>query len=169
MRKYVTPQDVVDLLNELLSCDHAAVQALVRSRVPCNERIHAHPTVTTDGEVVGLIGILNGLFGFDGVANRGPIAFAYDDGDGEASDIIDFRLTDVGEDVMRRDGNSRYGICRKCWTVISSIHDVYPCLHCGSDVEIRTTHDVVIAELLDEIRTLTRNAGDDPKDDQTDS
>ncbi len=54
---------------------------------------------------------------------------------------------------------SGYGVCRTCWTAVSSVHVVHPCAKCGRGVETRSTQEVVIAELLEEIRTLSRNAG----------
>ena len=71
IKETITPQNVVDLLNELLKIDYACVWSLTRNRVICNEELKKHPTIRIHhykGEEfpsVGLIGILNGLFGVD--------------------------------------------------------------------------------------------------------
>lgn len=76
-QKSITPYDVVALLNEAVKLDPAAMHALVESRVPCNEALADHPTIQvsvydertgepTPGQFkVGILGILNGLFGTD--------------------------------------------------------------------------------------------------------
>lgn len=73
----VYPRDVVRLLNEAVKVDRQAVQDLIECRVPCNKGLADHPTIQvsafdeqtgepTPGEYkVGLLGILNGLFGTD--------------------------------------------------------------------------------------------------------
>lgn len=89
----VTADDVVALLNEAFSLDPAAVQALVDHRVPCNKALGDHPTIQVgiaanwrkrrpndhnlpdDAEyTVGLLGLLNGIFG---KPEGGPIAAIY--------------------------------------------------------------------------------------------
>jgi hypothetical protein len=57
-------------LNELIKLDPDAMHALVETRHPCNEALADHPTTqvieNSDGTTsVGLVGILNGLFGVD--------------------------------------------------------------------------------------------------------
>lgn len=101
MKQSVTPYDVVELLNDLLLRDQEAVHALCESRVACNDEITHHPTVQVayreekddDGNVtyheckVGLLGLLNGLFGVYDMHNAptvetvgfGPIAAIFDD------------------------------------------------------------------------------------------
>jgi hypothetical protein len=67
----VTFQHALDLLNEVVLLDPVAAHALIEHRVPCNDGLAQHPTVqVAQGEeqgtcVVGLLGILNGLFGTD--------------------------------------------------------------------------------------------------------
>ena len=67
--KTVDVNIAIDYLNSLLLLDRDAVTALVMHRVPCNEKIINNPeiqTLTEDGvSSVGLLGILNGLFGLD--------------------------------------------------------------------------------------------------------
>lgn len=70
----VTPADAVAYLNQLLELDRPAVAALVANRVPCNEALADHPTcqvgVQHGGFHVGLLGVLNGLFGT--IGDGGP-------------------------------------------------------------------------------------------------
>lgn len=70
--KKVTAQDVVDLMNAAAALDPQAVRALVHARVVCNDALAGHPSIqvgrasdTDPGGpwVVGLLGILNGIFG----------------------------------------------------------------------------------------------------------
>lgn len=70
--KAVTAQDVVDLLNEAAKLDPQAMRALVDARVVCNDALADHPRIQvgrasdTDPSspwTVGLLGILNGIFG----------------------------------------------------------------------------------------------------------
>ena len=60
---------IVALLNEAFELDPAAISALYRYRVPCNEALADHPTIqvakTATGYDVALIGLLNGLGGVD--------------------------------------------------------------------------------------------------------
>lgn len=68
----VTKEQAVTLLNEIHALDPSVLQNLVSHRVPCNEALANHPTVQVglvDGEdgkfEVGILGIINGLFGVD--------------------------------------------------------------------------------------------------------
>lgn len=75
----VTIDDTINLLNELLKIDHECIYNLVNARVGCNNLVEDHPTVqvTSFGSnvpVVGIIGILNGLFGVND-KGFGPISF----------------------------------------------------------------------------------------------
>lgn len=58
-------EEIVELLNELLETDRAAIAALTANRVPCNQKIADHPTVQVasqnDGYTLGMIGLLNGI------------------------------------------------------------------------------------------------------------
>jgi len=67
IKESVTPQEVVDFLNELLKVDRLAINAIFNSRVYCNKEMAKHPSVQVGRyeEVcqVGIVGILNGLFG----------------------------------------------------------------------------------------------------------
>jgi hypothetical protein len=67
IKETITIQDVCDLLNELLKKDPFCINSLIFQRVFCNKAIANHPTVQVDQcgnqPRVGLIGIINGLFG----------------------------------------------------------------------------------------------------------
>ena len=60
--------DVIDLLNEALKLDSKAISDLIAYHAPCNESLGNHPTIQVAPEGVGMLGILNGLFG---VSDRG--------------------------------------------------------------------------------------------------
>jgi hypothetical protein len=68
----VTVQEVCDLLNEMLKMDYSCTHALINNRVQCNQALADHPTVQVRQyeknhlPKVGLLGILNGLFGPQG-------------------------------------------------------------------------------------------------------
>lgn len=83
LKTNVTIDEVLDLLNEACMLDLEAMNALVNARVDCNKELADHPTIQVrafkdEGFQVGLIGILNGIFGIseDGV---GAIAGMFDD------------------------------------------------------------------------------------------
>ena len=90
--KTVSVSEAISFLNELIKLDKAAMTALAETRVLCNESLANHPTVQVstapEGEKVGLLGILNGLFGVD-EKGWGFITAVFDD-DGQ---IIEFRET----------------------------------------------------------------------------
>lgn len=72
--KTVNVQQAVDLLNELNAIDGNAISDLIDKRSFCNNQLGEHPTVQCGMHhghcTVGLLGVLNGLFG-DG--SYGPI------------------------------------------------------------------------------------------------
>ena len=63
----VTVEVAIEFLNELVKLDRGAIARLIDRRVCCNDALAGHPTVqvgfSSVGPVVGLLGILNGLFG----------------------------------------------------------------------------------------------------------
>lgn len=70
-KESVTPQDVVDLLNQLGKLDKGVLCDLLGARVPCGHAVATHPTIQvySDGTgnfQVGMLGFLNGLFGVGG-------------------------------------------------------------------------------------------------------
>ena len=75
---------MIAFLNELVTIDKTAIDALLNNRVPCNEALAEHPTVQVvaipNGNYVGMFGIINGLFG----VNRqgfGRIRSVFEDGE----------------------------------------------------------------------------------------
>lgn len=71
-----TPAEAVDILNRIHTADPTVLPALIAHRIPCNRALADDPTVQvgnveagsrnddTDAEFeVGLLGIVNGLFG----------------------------------------------------------------------------------------------------------
>jgi len=82
LKKTITRDEVINFFNELINIDKSAIAALIANRVPCNERLANHPTVQVgkqnEGYDVGMLGILNGLFGCDN-DGFGGILFCFDD------------------------------------------------------------------------------------------
>ena len=80
----VTIKEMVDFLNELLEYDSYAISALFSTRIMCNRYLADHESVQVrqlgeDAFQVGMIGIINGLFGID-QNGWGHIAADYDNG-----------------------------------------------------------------------------------------
>jgi len=79
----VTPEDVCDLLNELLGLDSEATFYLIENRVKCNNKVVSHPFIQVHeadlgGDYkVGMLGVVNGLFG-TGPDGFGAIVAEYD-------------------------------------------------------------------------------------------
>lgn len=69
VKEKIKISEVVEMLNEMLKIDQEATSDLVKSRVKCNEGLAEHPTIQVSecGNTyeVGLIGVLNGIFGID--------------------------------------------------------------------------------------------------------
>ncbi len=73
IKESVTIQDVVDLLNRAAKKDLVAMRTLIETRVPCNKVLGDDPTIQVTesfeggsrGFSVGVLGILNGIFGTD--------------------------------------------------------------------------------------------------------
>jgi hypothetical protein len=82
--KPATPQDVINLLNAASRLDRAAIRTLVDNYVRCNCGLADHPMipvgVTEDGEPqIGMLGIINGLYGVDEDAHGPVVANIPDD------------------------------------------------------------------------------------------
>ncbi len=77
-----TVDEAIATLNSILQADHEAIRKLIERRIPCNQALADHPTVQVDGiadgHYVGMLGIINGLFGVD-EREWGYIAAQYDD------------------------------------------------------------------------------------------
>ncbi len=93
-RDEISAQYIVDFLNELLRIDKFAITDLVSERISVNKELANHPTVQVQELVkgvqeVGLLGILNGMFGMDG--DQSAIEAIMN----EKTDVIqEFRLTE---------------------------------------------------------------------------
>lgn len=63
--KSVTVQQAVEVLNEALEADAEAVSNIINHRVPCSKKMLDHPTIQcgADPDIVGALGLLNGIFG----------------------------------------------------------------------------------------------------------
>lgn len=81
-----TVDEAIEVLNRIHGADPSVLPALINHRVPCNAALAADPTVQVgaspdepDGPYeVGLLGVVNGLFGVDD-QSWGFIAADYDD------------------------------------------------------------------------------------------
>jgi len=70
----------VKVLNRALESDPVAIQVLINTRVPCNDKLRRDPTIqVVKDSMVGLLGIINGLFGTD-VDGYGTIAAKFESG-----------------------------------------------------------------------------------------
>lgn len=88
--KKTLAQEVVDYLNEVLALDATALHDLIEHRVPCNDALTHHATTqVTEGGVVGLLGILNGLVGAR-ADSWGYVTGVYDD---ETGRLTRFEVT----------------------------------------------------------------------------
>jgi len=88
IKNNVSVQETVDFLNSLLEIDREAITKVVMAKQPCSEILANHPTVQCGAVknlagpnqipfgfsdfTVGMVGILNGLFGsFDDGTKKG--------------------------------------------------------------------------------------------------
>ncbi len=80
--RVVSVDDAIAFLNELIELDHHAISCLVTTHCICNKHLAEHPTTQvkkiSDGHTVGMLGILNGLFGTD-ERGIGYITCVYDE------------------------------------------------------------------------------------------
>lgn len=84
LKETISIEDVISLLNEAVATDAEAMQNLINQRVSCNKELAAHPTIQVMANKegteykVGIVGLLNGMFGTapDGY---GAIAAMFDD------------------------------------------------------------------------------------------
>jgi hypothetical protein len=65
----ITVDQAIDALNSMLEADPRAISALVAQRVPCTRALADHPTAQVGDDhgvlLIGLLGVLNGIFGKD--------------------------------------------------------------------------------------------------------
>lgn len=76
IKSSVTLQEVINLLNEAKEIDVDSISRLVDYHSRCSKALEDHPTIIVSDEGVGLLGILNGMFGNNG--GGGAIAAEYD-------------------------------------------------------------------------------------------
>lgn len=81
MKETITVEDAIQVLNEAMTCDNNAIGSMIDIRVPCNQDLAKHTTVQVarygDGWRVGILGIINGMFGTD-ERGYGPISAILD-------------------------------------------------------------------------------------------
>lgn len=70
----VTVEHAVAVLNEALALDPKAIGALLATRIPCNAELAEHPTIQVCEDprgktTVGILGMLNGIFGVTSKGN----------------------------------------------------------------------------------------------------
>ena len=104
IKETVTIEDCVNFLNDFCRNDQNSLTNLIEMRVICNKRLADHPSIQVglhEGRFrVGLLGVLNGLFGFDPKDNFGAIAAVYD--------IICPNGHEIDDDATIED------LCRQC-------------------------------------------------------
>lgn len=101
LKQRISIGEMIDFLNSLLKIDYYAVYGLFTTRSFCNDEMAHHSTVQVlerEGNFgreyfVGVLGILNGMFGIDS-RGFGPITAIYDE-PGET--LLGFRRTEQGE------------------------------------------------------------------------
>jgi len=90
-KESITIDDVVAYLNKLVALDKPAMAALIANRVPCNQQMADHPTVQVramhGGFSVGLIGIINGMFGIN-VDGWGPITWIFEEDESSKAMVL---------------------------------------------------------------------------------
>ena len=85
----VTVDHAIEVLNRIHKADPTVMPALVDYRVECNEQVADDPTVQVRSYpgapgppyMVGLLGVLNGIFGTQPATTIGYIAACYEDGE----------------------------------------------------------------------------------------
>lgn len=79
IKEPITIDQAVELLNSAVESDRSAMGLLLANKVSCNDALADHETIVVGRQhgthVVGLMGIINGLFGFDEERNTGAIAY----------------------------------------------------------------------------------------------
>jgi len=91
MNESISIDELIIFLNELIKIDKQAIHKLIKFRTPCNEALANHESVQVAvdffGFEVGLLGILNGMFGTD-EDKYGAITAVFDE-----TGLINFRRT----------------------------------------------------------------------------
>jgi hypothetical protein len=99
---------VIERLNDIAKTDPAAITAMIKTRVSCNEAMANHPTAqvigTDGGGMIGLLGVVNGIVGVipDGAKRGWGYITAYMDDDGN---FVRFERTDgPSQESSQQDG-----------------------------------------------------------------
>lgn len=83
INEIVSIDETIELLNAAIKLDQKAISTLIFHRIRCNIEIANHPTIqvaqTDKGYEVGLLGIINGLFGIEEKDGWGAIAANVDE------------------------------------------------------------------------------------------
>lgn len=83
IKEQVSIDEVLAVLNDAVTTDRKAMTDLIEARVSCNRQLANHPTIQVrdfpgEGCRVGVLGILNGIFGIDDITGNGIMAASYD-------------------------------------------------------------------------------------------
>ena len=122
-RDSITIEETVEFLNSMFKTDPTATHLLFSCRVTCNEDLADHPSIQVrcegDNCSVGVIGLLNGLFGTN-KEGWGFIASVYDvDDDGKPTSLIGFKVLTKRLEKARAEG-----IEFRCSPILDSIKPV---------------------------------------------
>ena len=105
--------ETIAFLNEALKLDPDAVKALCDTRVPCNKAMANHSSIQVGGATVGLIGLLNGLFGARDDLPKNHRFYMW----GAISACYDLECPQHGHEVLKDAGNVNFGdpcpVCKK--------------------------------------------------------
>lgn len=82
----------VEVLNQALERDPKAISTMMTQRFDCNKALTEHPTIQTGERDLGVIGLINGLFGVD-KDGRGFIAGIWETDQNNGLDrLVGFKL-----------------------------------------------------------------------------
>lgn len=82
----------VEVLNQALESDPKAISTMMAQRFDCNRALTEHPTIQTGEHDLGVMGLINGLFGVD-KDGRGFIAGIWETDQNNGLDrLVGFKL-----------------------------------------------------------------------------
>ena len=97
----MTAEHAIAVLNEINELDPVALLALMQFRAPCNQALANHATVqvggTGCGYDVGILGIINGIFGISPSGWGRIAAVVVADEDGDITSVTSFVKTPVAD------------------------------------------------------------------------
>lgn len=85
IKENINLDKTVKFLNLLLTYDREGISKLFETRIECNKKLGDHPTVQVyfnkkqNNDYIGILGLLNGLFGISDNDGFGAIAMDLDD------------------------------------------------------------------------------------------